>query len=226
MKLPTAPTPACTGYQGTSIMLYGQSKIGKSTLASQFPKPLFIATEPGLRALTVHQIPVSSWEEFLAACALLGGEHDFKTIIIDTIDVLYRLCADWVCARKGIKHESELDFGKAYGPIKAELYRVLTKLAHLDPTLILISHSQDKELEVGRIKRHRIVPTLPESLRQIVIGLVDMILFADIQADGTRIMHTKSAPDFDAGDRFNILPPVIPLTFAALEAAFRNKETK
>lgn len=231
MKLPTAKTPPKSTLNDVSILLYGPSKIGKSTFASQAPEAIFLATEPGLNALEVYQQPITSWPEFLEVCAELAkGEHPFKTVVIDTIDVLYRLCADHICQKRGIEHESDGSHGKIYGLIKNEIYRVLTKLAHLPYGLILISHSQDRDLETRTGTITRTVPTLSESFRQIVIGLVDLILYCDIEAvqneNGQRVcrrvIRTKPSPNYDAGDRFGRLPEVIPLDFPAFAEAFEH----
>lgn len=231
MKLPTAKTSPKSTLNDVSILLYGPSKIGKSTFASQAPEAIFLATEPGLNALEVYQQPITSWPEFLEVCAELAkGEHPFKTVVIDTIDVLYRLCADHICQKRGIEHESDGSHGKIYGLIKNEIYRVLTKLAHLPYGLILISHSQDRDLETRTGTITRTVPTLSESFRQIVIGLVDLILYCDIEAmqneNGQRVcrrvIRTKPSPNYDAGDRFGRLPEIIPLDFPAFAEAFEN----
>ena len=63
-------------------------------------------------------------------------------------------------------------------------YRVLNKLALLPYGLFLISHSQERELETRTGKLTRIVPTLPEKARKIVIGMVDVILFCDADLIG------------------------------------------
>ena len=39
------------------MVIYGGHGIGKSTLASQFPKPIFISTEDGLDSLDVTSFP-------------------------------------------------------------------------------------------------------------------------------------------------------------------------
>ncbi len=97
MPLPTAKTPPKRSLSNVSILLYGPSKIGKSSFASQAPDAIFLATEPGLNALEVYQQPIGSWPDFLDACAELAkGKHPFKTVVIDTIDILYRLCADHI----------------------------------------------------------------------------------------------------------------------------------
>jgi hypothetical protein len=231
MPLPTTKTPPKRSFSDVSILLYGPSKTGKSTFASQAPNAIFLATEPGLNALEVYQQPITNWPEFLEACAELAkGQHPFKTVVIDTIDVLYRLCADYICQKRGLEHESDGAHGKVYGLIKNEIYRVLAKLANMPYGLILISHSQDRELETRTGKVTRTVPTLSESFRQIVIGLVDLILYCDVQAEQDekggrrlrRVIRTKPSPHYDAGDRFGCLPEVLDLDFAAFEKAFNS----
>ncbi len=234
MPLPTAKTPPKRSLSDVSILLYGPSKIGKSTFASQAPDAIFLATEPGLNALEVYQQPIANWGEFLEICAELAkGDHPFKTVVIDTIDILYRLCADHICQKRGLEHESDGSHGKIYGLIKNEIYRVLTKLAHLPYGLILISHSQDRDLETRTGTVTRTVPTLSESFRQIVIGLVDLILYCDVQVeqaeDGTRkyrrVVRTKPSPNYDAGDRFGCLPEVMDLNYQAFAKAFGTPKT-
>lgn len=234
MPLPTAKTPPKRSLSDVSILIYGPSKIGKSTFASQAPDAIFLATEPGLNALEVYQQPIGNWTDFLEACAELAkGEHKFKTVVVDTIDILYRLCADHICQKRGIEHESDGSHGKVYGLIKNEIYRVLTKLAHLPYGLILISHSQDRDLETRTGTITRTVPTLSESFRQIVIGMVDLILYCDVQVeqaeDGTRthrrVVRTKPSPNYDAGDRFGCLPEVMDLNFHTFAKALQTPKT-
>ncbi|HOK47887.1 MAG TPA: AAA family ATPase, partial [Bryobacteraceae bacterium] len=67
MALPTKKTPPRANLGDYSILIYGPTKIGKTTLASQFPEALFLATEPGLNALEAYQIPITSWDGLLAA---------------------------------------------------------------------------------------------------------------------------------------------------------------
>jgi hypothetical protein len=67
---------------------------------------LFLATEPGLNALEVFEAPITCWDDLLQACAEIAeGKHDFKTIVIDTVDNAYRMCADYVCKKFKIEHE-------------------------------------------------------------------------------------------------------------------------
>ena len=115
-----------------------------------------------------------------------------------------------------------------------EFQRVLIRLAMLPYGLILVSHSMDREYETRTEKYIRTVPTLPEKVRKMVVGLVDMILFCDIETaqdkDGKavirRVMRTKPSKTYDAGDRTGLLPETLPLSFAEFAAALKTSEKK
>ncbi len=59
--LPTTPTPPKQNVTNYSILLYGASKCGKTSTASQADGALFLATEPGLNTLEVYQYLGTNW---------------------------------------------------------------------------------------------------------------------------------------------------------------------
>ena len=161
--LPEKTTPKKENLADLTVLVYGRSKIGKSNWCSHSEGALFLATEPGLNALDVYQVPIQSWDQLLATGSEIAeGKHSFKTIIIDTIDNAYRMCAEHVCAKFKIEHESDLGYGKGWALINNEFHRVLTKLAFLPYGLFLVSHSVEREIETRTGKYTRIVPTLPD----------------------------------------------------------------
>jgi hypothetical protein len=227
--LPTQKTPPKKSLNDLTVLVYGPSKIGKSTWCSHAEGALFLATEAGLNNLEVFQVPIGSWDDLLGACKEIAeAKHPYKTIIIDTVDNAYRMCAEHVCQKFKIEHESDLGYGKGYALINNEFYRVLNKLSLLPYGLFLISHSQEKELETRTGKLTRVVPTLPDKARKIVLGMVDMILFCDLDMatgdDGkqvqNRVIRTKPHVNYEAGDRTGVLPDVIDLDFAKFLKAF------
>lgn len=229
MLLPTEKTPPKPDLADLTVLTYGATKIGKSTFCSNAEGALFLSTEPGLNSLEVFQTPIRSWDEMLAACAEIAeGNHPFKTVIVDTIDNAYRMCAEHVCRKARIEHESDLGYGKGYALINNEFQRVLNKLAFMQYGLFLISHSQNVEIETRTGKYTKTVPTLPEKARKIVLGLVDMILFCDIEtipgSDGRtvarRVIRTKPSLYYEAGDRTGRLPEVLDLDYASFIEAF------
>ena len=233
--LPTQKTPPKTSLSDLTVLAYGQSKIGKSTMCSQAEGALFLATEAGLNNLDVYQVAITAWEDLLSAGKdIAEGNHPYKTIILDTADNAYRMCSEYICQKFKIEHESDLGFGKGYALINNEFYRVLNKLSLLPYGLFLISHSQEKEIETRTGKVTRIVPTLPDKARKIVMGMVDMILFCDLEvtvgADGKpnarRVIRTKPNVHYEAGDRTGRLPETIDLDFKKFVEAYGDASKK
>lgn len=68
------------------IIIHGAEGVGKSTFASQFPNPIFVTTEDGLRGIETNAYPLANtWDEFKTyvgdAC-----KHGFETLVVDSAD--------------------------------------------------------------------------------------------------------------------------------------------
>ena len=232
--LPKTKTPPKKHLSDFTVLLYGKTKLGKSTWCSHAEKAVFLATEPGLNNLDVFQVPIENWEDMLKACAdLARGGHPFKTVIIDTIDNAYKMCSAYTCDKHKIDHESDLGYGKGYAFVNNEFQRVITKLAFMPYGLYLVSHAQEREIENRTGGKYiKTVPTLPDKARKIALGLVDIILFADLEIEQNgeektvrRVVRTKPNVNYEAGDRTGRLPEVIDLDYDKFTAAFEGKAT-
>lgn len=103
------------------ITIYGVDGVGKTTLASEFPSPVYIPTS-GERAPSDIDLPtpgtVESLEDLYDIVGeLLNGEHEFKTVIIDSLDGLEPLIHKVTCARIGATAIDDSSSGStaAYG---------------------------------------------------------------------------------------------------------------
>ena len=83
------------------VVIYGPEGVGKSTLASQTPDPVFLDTEGGTHHLDVARLDAATtWEEITAAVAQLAkADHPFKTLVIDTADWLEKRLAEHLCRK-------------------------------------------------------------------------------------------------------------------------------
>lgn len=231
--LPKEKTPKKAGPDNLTILIYGPTKIGKSTLCSNAPGALFLATEAGLNHLEVFQVAITSWEVMLEALAeISAGQHNYKTIIIDTIDNAYKMCTKYICDKAGIVHESDLDWGKGWSLVSNEFQRVLTKLSLLPYGLIMVSHSEGREQDAKTGKYIKQIPTLPKGARQFVLSMVDLVLYCETrksnngdEATEERILRTKPCREYEAGDRTGKLPETLPLSYEALASALRGTES-
>lgn len=80
------------------ITIFGVPGIGKSTLASQFPDPLFVLTEdnelPNIKAFPVATTFTDVWKTIKGLLA--EEEIPFKTIVIDSISKLDQLIVEYI----------------------------------------------------------------------------------------------------------------------------------
>jgi len=79
------------------VTILGDSGLGKTSLACTFPQPIVIRAEDGLSAIPAEQRPdafpvIQSvddvWEQLMA---LIKEEHEYKTVIVDSVTALERL---------------------------------------------------------------------------------------------------------------------------------------
>jgi len=156
-----------------NFIVYGMPKIGKTTLASKFPKAIFLATEDGQNAIECFRVGIDTWSTFLDVCAeLKAGQHNFETIIVDTLDNLWVLCQRHVCEKRGIEHESELAYGLGAELVRSEFFRTLNKLAMLPYGLVMISHAVVREITTRTGKIDRVLPSFKE--KEILFTAVNL----------------------------------------------------
>lgn len=213
------------------ILIYGRAKIGKSTFCSQFEKPLFLATEPGLNNLEVFKININNWEKFLDACqSVAEGKHDFKTIVIDTIDNLVVFCSAYICNQHNINHPADLPHGKGWNFVTSELTRVISKLSMLGYGIVMVSHCDMEEIETKTKKYNRFTISISGKNRGLFLNLADIILFVDSEMDRDgnekRLIRTKPSLYWEAGDRLAKLPEVLPLDYKEFSKYFIQKGDK
>jgi hypothetical protein len=188
--------------QAYATLLFGEKKIGKTTLAAMFPGAYFLAAEPGTKALSVYQTVINDWRTFRAAVKALRKDIKFQTTVVDTIDLAYKFCDKYVCDQLGIEHVSEAGWGKGWAGVREEFESVLRDLLSAPGKgTILISHSVEKEIQRrDGSKYDRIQPTMPNIAREIAEAMVD--IWAYYSYDGSnRVLTIRGDDHITAGHR-------------------------
>lgn len=100
------------------IILYGVDGIGKTSLAAEFPNPLYLGTEgerpPSDIELATPGVITDLNDVFGVFEELLTTEHEFQTVIIDSLDGLEPLVWRATCARLGVNSIEEPGYGRGY----------------------------------------------------------------------------------------------------------------
>lgn len=220
MELPKQKSKPVNDLKKYIIQIYGEPKVGKSTFASKFPNALFIATEPGHKFLSVfggdkiHQ----TWDDIRDTVRRLCAEnHQFETVIIDTTDNAIKMCKRYIKKREGIKHESDLQWGKGWSFVKEEFESVVGALANRGFGLVFISHIKETTRTHRGVDRSFIDNSLDNAGKLFINGLSDFIFYAFMDDDQNRLLRTKANLNVNAGDRSGILPEIIPMDYDVLK---------
>lgn len=136
------------------FIIAGKPKIGKSTLACSAPNPIVIsiAGEEGIDALDVASFPTCKTYKEVIECirALYVEDHDYKTLVIDSMSALEPLVWQETCERNNVKTIEKVGggFGKGYVEalsVWSEITKGLDALRNKkDMAIILIAHVKVK----------------------------------------------------------------------------------
>lgn len=179
------------------VVVYGPHGIGKSTLGSLMPAPIFISTEDGLDNIDTVSFPTAENIEEVADSIrkLIKLPHDFKTAIVDSADWLVEpLITQEV---ESTHEEKELAYGKG-SILVAEAFReILQGLDILrkkhDMNVLLLAHSQVVRFDSPISEPYdRYEPKLPKRCNAILQEWSDVIAFA-----GFRVMVKKTDVGFN-----------------------------
>jgi hypothetical protein len=197
--------------QWQTVALYGESGVGKTSLAATAPSPIFLDSNKGLLSIAerkgfehVRSVDVSSIGDLNAAYANFTGEGDedwqkkFKTIVFDHFDDIQGIILDEI-VEKGMERDERRDDTveqREYGILFNKLARFLRKFKRVPCHKILICGYKE-DFETGKLR-----PSLVGQMAQKLPYFVDHTLFVRAsEKTGTRYIHLDPSEDFYAKTR-------------------------
>jgi len=229
------------------VLLYGVHGVGKSTFGAMAEKPIFIQTEEGINDLEVDRFPLATkYSDVLnALSALYTEEHNYQTVVIDSLDWLERLIWAEVCAKRGVETIEDIGYAKGYVFALTQWREIFAGLDALRTErgmqAILIAHARIEKFANPETDTYdRYSPRLQKLASALVQEWTDEVLFATYQVHtkttnegfdrkrvvglgaGERIVRTTERPAHVAKNRLS-LPDEFPLDYR-LYAAFVRGE--
>lgn len=246
MPIPTKPARPADDLGKKLILIYGDAKRGKSTLAAQFPGHIFLATEAGLGSLPhaarwvydpaketddANNYVIRTWDDLLKATAEAIECKQFKTIIIDTVGNMCDLAEAHVCKKNNVDYRGDgvLGYGKGAAMIRNELKRYFSKIAGSGMGVIMLAHAAEREISTagGEVKKR--VPVIPadnkeKELYTAILGACDCVFYLDIES-GKTVVKTKPRVQYDAGERSGRMPESVSCSYELLAKAYASAQT-
>jgi len=129
-------------------LFYGNAGVGKTMAAIQFPKPYIIDTEgstnkpqyvKAIEKVDGAVLMTVDFDEMVNEVReLLTTKHEYKTLVIDSLTLLYNDLLEKAERKVGT------DFGRHYGEANKRMKQLLNLLFRLDMNVIITSHSKNE----------------------------------------------------------------------------------
>ncbi len=230
------------------VLLYGTHGIGKSTFGASAEQAVFIQTEDGLGEIDCARFPMAtSYKAVMKAIGELYSEdHDFKTVVIDSVDWLERLIWADVCQKRQVDSIEDIGYAKGYTFALTQWREFLAGLDALrsqrNMTIVLLAHARIERFENPETETYdRYVPRLHKLASQIIQEWCDEVLFATYKVytkatdegfnrkkakgvgTGERVLRTTERPAHMAKNRL-ALPDELPLEWQAYAHHFSTQQ--
>ena len=225
------PTTISRDLKGKFVCIYSLPKVGKTSLACQFPKNLLLAFEKGYNAIGgARPVDITKWSDFKLVLRQLEkpeARQMYDTVTIDTVGLAWDMCEQFVCAQNGVQKIADIPWGGGYSACKKEFESCLLKITQRGFGLVVIAHvekrtekrADDSEVEI-------LGPAIPKRAYEIVNQLVDIIGYIDVtwdeEGNSERWLYTRKTPTVMAGSRFKYLSPKIKFGYKELVDAISD----
>jgi DNA polymerase III delta prime subunit len=234
------------------IILYGPEGTGKSTTANRFPATYWLNAESSTHDFEAYeeQVPKTYTELLDHLEALAEQPHNFRTLIIDTLDKVEIMMTAHLCARNNWTNITDPAYGKGYAERSAEFQHFWSLIKDINErrgmAIILIAHSQIVKVEdpiLPAYDKHTL--QLYKTENAFIRREADLIGYCMIEtytqsSDGTRNLATTAGkhvikvrphPAYDAKTRKAAMPDELDMSADAILQYYKpnrtqNKETK
>ena len=207
------------------IVIYGPEGIGKSTMASKFPDPLFSDTEGSTKRLDVKRFDRPTSEEMLIQQIEYVKSHPdvCKTYVLDTADWAEKLCSQAVCAKYKKSGIEEFGYGKGYTYLNENFGKILNLLedvVSLGINVVVTAHAIMRKFEQpderGAFDRWEL--KLDKRNAPMLKEWADAVFFVNYKTivekvddkkykaadSGKRVMYTEHHSCWDAKNRYGL----------------------
>jgi hypothetical protein len=211
-------------------VIYGVEGIGKTTLCSRFPKPLFLDTEDGSAHLDVDRVPCRTLAALEGAMhSLYRDAEGYQTVVIDSADWAERMAQEQLLATHNKRSVEEFGFGKGYVMLAEQVARLIgvaDQLVARGLNVIWVAHAkvvrvsppdQTDGFDRYELKMHKQVAPLFKEWCDLLLFLNYRTVIAegdDGRSKGRggkeRIMHCQRSAAWDAKNRFD-MPETLPM---------------
>lgn len=213
-------------------IVYGPPGIGKTTFGAMAGNSLILDCENGAGAIQCQRTPyLSTWSEIADWLTIFEHEeHDYRALVIDSIDWLIRRCEEHVAGSHAkldqTLNRSHGGYGNGKQVLKNYVYQVLLpqldRIVNRGIAVILLAHAKRSEIvDVDGVTTEKTTADLPDEYRNVFVEWSDFVCLARMDGDGNRVLITRETPRALAKNRYG-MPEVIAFDWNSFTAAITD----
>lgn len=218
--------PANERFPALKALIYGCQGVGKNTFASTFKSPVLLQIEDGSAALDIPAFPlVTTFQGVIDVIQALHGDHQYKTLVLDTLDWLEPLMWKACCDHHGKESIESFGYGKGYIEVDRWWRHIMSGLDSLrhekEMDVVVLAHSEVKTVQPPDTDPY---DTYQIKMQKRAFALwqewADMVLFLNYKVNiqrtktgineertrgvgtGDRVIYTAERPAYKAKSRW------------------------
>lgn len=186
------------------MMIYGQSGMGKTTVALSAPKPLLLDFDNGVKRVNmshldgIDTVQITSWTDIQQV--LQENLSSYQTIVVDTIGKMMDFIISYKC---GTRQPQIRD----WGCINQEFSGFVRNLSNLNKNIIFVAHRDTRKEGDDTV----FIPALREKSYNSIVTELDLLGYMEMKSENGRQRRTITFDPTNRNDGKNTcnLPSVM-----------------
>ncbi|MBN1436189.1 MAG: ATP-binding protein [Sedimentisphaerales bacterium] len=223
------------GLRAPKGLVYGPPGVGKTTFGANTTKPIIVDCENGAAHVHCARTPyLPDWDAIYQWLnALANSEHDYGTVVVDSVDWLLRRAEEHVAGVDGSQSSMDQTLNRSHGGygngkqvLRNYVYQYLLPtfdaMVNKGIAVVLLAHATRRELTtIDGISVEKSAPEIHPDLSNCMIEWSDFVGAARMGTDGRELVLTETN-QLLAKNRYGI-EEVLPLSWQAfLDAMASN----
>lgn len=202
MELPTQVIKSKT-VNPSLLTVFGQSKVGKTTMLSKLNNCLIIDTEKGTRYVDALKVNVNNSTELKEVVKALKGDEGtvYDYLALDTIDNVVSWFEKDVARDNNVDSFAKIPFGDGYNQVRTRVMNMITALMDCCDHVIIIGHRKKTIIGNESVEVNVSSLDLSGKLKNYVMAKSDAIGFVYRDEEGHLKISFEASDEIEAGTR-------------------------
>ncbi len=200
MELPTKVIKSDT-VNPSLLTVFGQSKVGKTTMLSKLNNCLIIDTEKGTKYVDALKVSVNSSGELKQIIRALKEDSSYNYIALDTIDNVVSWFEKDIARENNVESFAKIPFGDGYNQVRNRVMSMIGALMECCDHIIIIGHRKKTIIGNDSVEVNVSSLDLSGKLKNYVMAKSDAIGFVYRNEDGNLKISFEASDEIEAGTR-------------------------